>query len=51
MNFKVYKTMSYGETVFNVYDVDSNRFVVSCHKEENALKVADILNEDIKEDE
>ena len=46
MNFKVFKSLSYGEEVFNIYDTDSNRFIVSCRKEENALKIADILKAD-----
>lgn len=50
MKFEIYKTMSYGEEVYNVYDVDSKRFIVTCHKKETAIQIAELLTMDNKEE-
>lgn len=50
MKFEIYKTMSYGEEVYNVYDADSKRFIVTCHKKETAIQIAELLTMDNKEE-
>lgn len=50
MKFEVYKSMSNGEVVFNIYEADTKRFVVSCHKQETAIQIADLLTMDNEEE-
>lgn len=51
MNYKVFESLSNGEIVWNVYDVDTNRFIKSFHNQNNALLVAEIMQKDVKEQE
>lgn len=48
MKFEIYKTMSNGEEVYNIYDSDSKRFIVTCHKKDTAVQIAELLTMDNK---
>lgn len=51
MKFEIYRSISNGEEVYNIYDSDSKRFIVSCHKKQTAIQIAELLTMDNKEEE